>query len=49
MYLYILLFRNSVPMLRMRNLFLVVIFQAAGISVLNAQDLHFSQWFNEPL
>ena len=42
-------FRNSVPMKWIRHLILIVLFLGAGVSVLTAQDLHFSQWFNEPL
>ncbi len=36
-------------MIRMRKILLVIFCQAAGCMVLRAQDLHFSQWFNEPL
>jgi type IX secretion system PorP/SprF family membrane protein len=36
-------------MMRTRILFFIVLFQAAGGLTLKAQDLHFSQWFNEPL
>jgi type IX secretion system PorP/SprF family membrane protein len=36
-------------MKRIRSLLLITIFQALGILSLTAQDLHFSQWFNEPL
>jgi type IX secretion system PorP/SprF family membrane protein len=32
-----------------RNIFMIVLFQVAGGLALKAQDLHFSQWFNEPL
>ena len=50
MYLYSPLSRNSVPMMRTRNLLLFILFQAAmGLICGKAQDLHFSQWFNEPL
>ena len=33
----------------MRNFIWIALFQIAGSLTLNAQDLHFSQWFNEPL
>jgi type IX secretion system PorP/SprF family membrane protein len=36
-------------MTRMRNFIWIALFQIAGSLTLNAQDLHFSQWFNEPL
>jgi type IX secretion system PorP/SprF family membrane protein len=36
-------------MMRIRNILLITLFQAAGGLTLEAQDLHFSQWFNEPL
>ena len=35
--------------MRMRIVLLIFFFQVAGVFVLKAQDLHFSQWFNEPL
>jgi type IX secretion system PorP/SprF family membrane protein len=36
-------------MMWIRNLLIIVLFQVASGLALNAQDLHFSQWFNEPL
>jgi type IX secretion system PorP/SprF family membrane protein len=36
-------------MMRTRNFVFLFLFQAAGVFKLDAQDLHFSQWFNEPL
>ena len=36
-------------MMRTRNILMFVLFQVAGGLTLEAQDLHFSQWFNEPL
>ena len=35
--------------MRMRIVLLIFLFQVAGSYILKAQDLHFSQWFNEPL
>src|SRR5258705_13245893 len=35
--------------MRIRIVLLVFFIQVAGSNILNAQDLHFSQWFNEPL
>jgi type IX secretion system PorP/SprF family membrane protein len=49
MYLYSPFSRNSVPMMRMRIPILFFLFQVCCIYTVNAQDLHFSQWFNEPL
>jgi type IX secretion system PorP/SprF family membrane protein len=36
-------------MMWIRNFILIALFQIAGSLILKAQDLHFSQWFNEPL
>jgi type IX secretion system PorP/SprF family membrane protein len=36
-------------MRRMRNFILFILFEVACSLTLEAQDLHFSQWFNEPL
>src|SRR5258705_7917997 len=35
--------------MRIRIVLLVFFIQVAGSNILNAQDLHFSQWFNSPL
>src|SRR5579872_5102039 len=35
--------------MRIRIVLLIFFFQVTGNYVLKAQDLHFSQWFNEPL
>jgi len=34
---------------RLRIIILIFLLQVAGSQILKAQDLHFSQWFNEPL
>ncbi len=36
-------------MTQMRNFFILFIFQIAFTASVKSQDLHFSQWFNEPL
>src|ERR1035438_8286816 len=36
-------------MMRTRNILMCVFLQVAGGLALEAQDLHFSQWFNSPL
>ena len=36
-------------MMRIRTILMISILQVAGGLTLKAQDLHFSQWFNEPL
>src|SRR4249919_3861817 len=35
--------------MRIRIVILIFFIQVSGGYILNAQDLHFSQWFNEPL
>ena len=35
--------------MRTRIVLLILFFQVSGGFILQAQDLHFSQWFNEPL
>src|SRR5258705_14000266 len=41
---------NSVPMImRIRIVILIFFIQVAGSNILKAQDLHFSQFFNNPL
>ncbi|HET7000972.1 MAG TPA: type IX secretion system membrane protein PorP/SprF, partial [Puia sp.] len=35
--------------MRIRIVILIFFFQVSGGYILKAQDLHFSQWFNEPL
>ncbi len=49
MYLYTSLSRNSVPMIRTRKLLMFLILLVFTGFALEAQDLHFSQWFNSPL
>src|ERR1039457_7372715 len=49
MYLYTSLSRNSVPMIRTWKLLMFLILLVFTGSALEAQDLHFSQWFNSPL
>jgi type IX secretion system PorP/SprF family membrane protein len=49
MYLYKSLSRNAVKMIRIRKFLLFFILQVFLGFALEAQDLHFSQWFNSPL